>query len=94
SAGLRNTAGNLHSVLQGISHMDNGFRTFVDRGPQSLHAVDDIFADNSDTMIQLLGNMTTVAPLLYLRTPALQALFPSTRGSVLDSVDSIIHDGG
>lgn len=94
SAGLRSTAGNLHSILQGISHMDNGFRTLVDRGPQSLHAVDDIFADNSDTMVQLLGNMTTVAPLLYLRTPALQALFPNTRGSVLDSVDSIIHDGG
>lgn len=94
STGLHNTARNLHNVLQGISQMDSGFRTFVDRGPQPLHALDALLADNSDTMVQLLGNMTTVAPLLYLRTPALQALFPSTRGSVLESVDSIIHDGG
>jgi hypothetical protein len=45
-------------------------------------------------MVQLLGNLTTIAQLSYVRVPALKALFPTTRGSVLDAVDSIVHDGG
>lgn len=94
SDGLGHTARNLHAVLQGVQTMDTGFRTLIDKGQRPLAALDTIFADNSDTMVQLLGNMTTVAPLFYLRVPALKALFPTTRGSVLDSVNSIIHDGG
>ncbi|MCB0937832.1 MAG: MCE family protein, partial [Mycobacterium sp.] len=48
----------------------------------------------SDTMVQLLGDLTTVTELMYLRVPALNALFPSYRGSVMDSLSSIVHDDG
>ena len=42
----------------------------------------------------LRGDLTTVTELMYLRVPALNALFPSYRGSVMDSLSSIIHDDG
>ena len=45
-------------------------------------------------MVQLLGNLTTTSRLLYLRVPALNALFPTYRTSVLDALGSIMHDNG
>jgi len=92
--GLQHTAENLHELLDGVNAMDGGFRLLVDRGSAPFSALDTIIADNSDTMVQLLGNLTTIAQLSYVRVPALKALFPTTRGSVLDAVDSIVHDGG
>ena len=66
--------------------MQDGYRRLTDQTPHTLSAVDNLFADNSDTMVQLLGSMATTSQLLYLRVPALNALFPDYRGSVLDAV--------
>ncbi|WP_438804080.1 MlaD family protein [Mycobacteroides abscessus] len=94
SEGLQSTAANLASTLHGAGRMDNGFRALLNTtGPTTLKEFDQIIHDNSDAMVQLLGNLTTVAPLLHLRLPALNALFPNSRGSLLDAVDSIVHDG-
>ena len=45
-------------------------------------------------MVQLLGNLTTIAKLSYVRVPALNALFPGpdVRGSLLENFQSVIHD--
>ena len=92
--GLRRTSQNLSDILRGANAMDGGFRTLLDRGSKPLGALDKIIADNSDTMVQLLVNLTTIAQLSYVRVPALRALFPTTRGSALEAVSSTIHDGG
>ena len=94
SPGLRHTAGNLRQVLGGVNAMDGGFRTLLDRGRAPMTAMNNLIDDNSDTMVQLLGNLTTIAQLSYVRVPALKALFPTTRGSVIDSLGSVIRDGG
>jgi virulence factor Mce-like protein len=94
NAGLMRTADNLDGILGGVDAMDGGFRTLVDNGTAPLTAVDNLFADNSATMVQLLGNLTTIAQLSYIRVPALKALFPTHRGSVLEAMASIFHDGG
>ncbi|WP_228804705.1 MlaD family protein [Nocardia higoensis] len=92
--GLPGIARNLSSVLGGVSAMDGGFRQLLDSGPGTMAALDTMIADNSPTMVQLLGNLTTIAQLSYLRVPALEALFPNDRGSMLEAVTSMIHDGG
>lgn len=92
--GLRHTSRNLQEILHGINAMDGGFRVLVDGGSAPFTALDKIIADDSHTMVQLLVNLTTIAQLSYIRVPALKALFPTNRGSVLDAVDSAIHDGG
>ncbi|MGB3483249.1 MAG: MlaD family protein [Mycobacterium sp.] len=92
--GLQATAGDLRQVLGGISRMDGGFRRLVDIAPHTLQQIDNIIADNSDTMVALLGNMTTVAQLSYVRVPALKALFPTDRPSVLDGIALVVRDGG
>jgi len=92
--GLRRTAAELKDIMGGVNTMSGGFQTLVKRGGAPLTALDNLIADNSDTMVQLLGNLVTIAQLSYVRVPALQALFPDNRGSVLDSLAGIIHDGG
>jgi virulence factor Mce-like protein len=92
SPGAKRTLENLQSVLHGAGTMDGGFRTLVDRGGGQLGALDNVVSDNSDTMVQLLGNLTTVAQLSYMRVPALKALFPTDRGSVIEALGSIYHD--
>lgn len=92
--GLGDSAKSLGRSLGGIALMDGGFRTLVDRTPGVLGTIDNVFADNSDTMVQLLGNLTTVSELTYVRIPALNALFPSSRGSVLEALSGIIRDQG
>jgi virulence factor Mce-like protein len=92
--GFNRTARNLNDILTGVNKMDGGFRTLVDRGGAPLAALDNIIADNSDTMVQLLGNLTTIAQLSYLRVPALKALFPTYRGSMFDALATTFRDGG
>ncbi|ORA30865.1 MlaD family protein [Mycobacteroides abscessus] len=94
-AKLRETGSNTRDVVAGASRMEGGYRTLVGSGSRPLSALDSVIADNSDTMVQLLGNLTTVAQLSYVRVPALKALFPPVeqRGSVIDAVGSIFHDG-
>lgn len=92
--GLTRTSANLNQVLSGVDRMDGGFRTLVQRGNPQLASVDNLLADNRQSIVALLGNLTTVAPLVYLRIPALQDLWRSDRDSVLDRVSSIFRDGG
>ena len=74
--------------------MDGGFRRLLDTTPHTLAAADNLFSDNSDTMIQLLGNLASVAQLSYVRVPALNALFPTYRGSMLDALSTTMHEHG
>ncbi len=94
--GLRATTINLREIAGGVNRMDGGYRTLVERGAAPLTELDKVIADNSETMVQLLGNLTTIAQLSYVRIPALQALFPppTVRGSLVDALVSAIHDDG
>lgn len=92
--GLRETAADLSGILGGVADSAGGYRTLVDNAPHVLSAVDDVIADNSPTMVALLGNLATVAQLSYLRTPALEALFPDHRGSTIEAIGSALRDGG
>jgi virulence factor Mce-like protein len=94
NTGLAATATELNHTLSGVARMQAGYRRLTEQTPRTLSAVDNLFSDNSDTMVQLLGNMATMSQLLYLRVPALNALFPDYRGSVLDAVSSAFHDNG
>jgi virulence factor Mce-like protein len=92
SPGLQHTSQNLQEILHGVNAMDGGVRTFLDRGSAPLDTLDAIFTDNSDTMVQLLGNLTTISQLTYERIPALRALIAAPRGSALDALRSTLHD--
>ncbi|WP_264992436.1 MlaD family protein, partial [Mycobacterium montefiorense] len=94
NAGLAATATELNRTLSGVARMQAGYRRLTMQTPRALSAVDNLFSDNSDTMVQLLGSMATMSQLLYQRVPALNALFPDYRGSVLDAVASAFHDHG
>jgi virulence factor Mce-like protein len=94
NAGLAATTTELNQTLAGVARMQGGYRRLTEQTPHTLSAVDSLFADNSDTMAQLLGSMATTSQLLYLRVPALNALFADYRGSVLDAVASAFHDHG
>ncbi len=92
--GMKVAAGNFDEVFGGVNRMTGGFRQLTTQGPKTFGAVDTLFEDNSDTMVQLLGDLTTTSEIMYLRVPALKALFPTDRGSLFDSLSSIIHDNG
>jgi phospholipid/cholesterol/gamma-HCH transport system substrate-binding protein len=94
NAGIDVAADNLSETLDGINTMRGGYRRLTDQTPGALQSVDNLFTDNSETMVQLLGSLTTTSQLLYLRVPALNALFPDYRTSVLDAIGSIMHDKG
>ncbi|MEB3064249.1 MlaD family protein [[Mycobacterium] zoologicum] len=92
--GVAATSANLDKVLRGINPMIGGYRQLVDQAPGMLSAVDGLFDDNSDTMVGLLGNLATVAQLFYIRTPALNALFPNYRGSMLEALGTTFREKG
>jgi virulence factor Mce-like protein len=94
SAGLSVASDNLAASFAGITTMRDGYRRLTDQAPGTLTAIDNLFTDNSDTMVTLLGSLTTTSQLLYLRVPALNALFPGYRTSTLDAIGSIMHDKG
>jgi virulence factor Mce-like protein len=94
NAGLAAATTDLNRTLAGVARMQGGYRRLVDQSPRALSSIDNLFSENSDTMVQLLGSMATMSQLLYLRVPALNALFPNYRGSVLDAVASAFHDHG
>lgn len=93
---LRSTSTNLSTTLGGVSSMTAGFEQLVAHTPPLLTALDTILAENSPTMVQLLGNLVTVSQVAYSRIPALnEFFFPQQRaGSALDAVTSAFHDGG
>ncbi len=92
--GLRQTSVDLQHILWGVNKMDGGFRTLVDRGGGQLADVDNLIADNRENMVALLGNLTTLSQLLYVRTPALQDLWRPDHESLLDHISTVFHDGG
>ncbi|OBA82495.1 mammalian cell entry protein [Mycobacterium sp. 1164966.3] len=94
NAGLAAATVGLNRTLAGVASMQAGYRRLTERTPHTLNSVDSLFNDNSETMVQLLGSLATTSQLLYLRVPALNALFPNYRGSVLDAVASAFHDHG
>lgn len=94
NAGIEVASENMDETFQGVNRMREGFRRLTERTPGTLTSVDNLFADNSETMVQLLGSLTTTSQLLYLRVPALHALFPDYRTSVLDAIGSVMHDNG
>ncbi|WP_324193804.1 MlaD family protein [Nocardia blacklockiae] len=93
--GLRATSANLAQTMSGVGAMTGGYGTLVDNAPNTMAAADRIIADNSPTMVQLLGNLTTTAQMAYLHIPALREFFwPQQRtGSTLDAIHSAMHDG-
>jgi virulence factor Mce-like protein len=94
SPGIAVASDNLSESFDGINRMRDGYRRLTDQTPTALTAVDDLFTDNSETMVALLGSMASTSQLLYLRVPALNALFPTYRTSVLDALGSVMHDHG
>lgn len=94
NAGMDVAADNLSESFVGINKMREGYRRLTNEAPDTLSDVDALFIDNSDIMVQLLGNLTTTSRLLYLRVPALNALFPTYRTSVLEAITSTLHDNG
>ena len=84
NAGIDAASDNLSGTFAGINAMRDGYRRLTQQAPETLAHVDNLFADNSDTMVQLLGNLATTSRLLYLRVPALNALF---RTEPLDVVE-------
>lgn len=94
NAGIDVASANLDETFDGVNRMPEGFRTLTNRTPETLASVDNLFTDNSETMVALLGSLAHTSQLLYLRVPALNALFPNYRTSVLDAIGSIMHDNG
>lgn len=92
--GIKAAAADLNQSFTRVNRMLGGYRTLLATAPNTLSGVDNLFADNSGTMVQLLGNLATSTQLLYLRVPALHALFPDYRTSLLDAIGSTFHDGG
>ncbi|BBZ68816.1 putative Mce family protein [Mycolicibacterium insubricum] len=91
--GLDHSARNLKSILTGINAMDGGFRTLMARGEPTLNAIDGLIDDNSDTMVSLLGSLTTIAQLTTVRVPALRQMIAAPRGSALAAIGDTLHDG-
>lgn len=94
NAGLAATSHNVGQLMTGVNKMDRGYRRFVDRTPQVLSSVDNLFDDNSDTMVGLLANLVTTAQIIYVRIPALNAVFPNYRGSTLEALMTTMHEHG
>ena len=92
--GMRHASQNMQSILRGVDSMDGGFRRLVEHGREPLTTLDQIIADNSDTMVKLLGNLTTTGQLMTARMPALNEIFKSTTrsGSSIEDLTSVIHD--
>ncbi|MCH9668619.1 MAG: MlaD family protein [Actinomycetia bacterium] len=94
SPGMGAVARNVSELMTGVNKMDGGYRRFVDEAPGLMSSLDNLFEDNSDTMVGLLGNLASVSQLMYVRVPALNALFPNFRGSALEAIGRTIHDEG
>lgn len=92
--GLSGTSRDLQQILDGVNRMDGGFRTLVDLGGTELDQVDSFIGDNRENVYALLGNLTTLSQIFYLRVPALQNLWRPDHGSLVDRLAGTVHDGG
>ncbi|MFW0785564.1 MlaD family protein [Gordonia sp. CPCC 206044] len=93
---LTEASRDIDRIMTGVSRTPKGFHTLLSRTPPLLRNADAIIADNSPTMVQLLGNLATVTQLAYLRIPALnEFFFPQNRdGSALHALTTTMRDGG
>lgn len=90
--GMKVATDNFNKTFAGVNRMVGGFRELMQAAPKTFNATNNTFTENGDTMAQLLGDLVTTTELMYMRVPALNALFPNYRGSLLDSLSSAIHD--
>ncbi|BBY99398.1 MlaD family protein [Mycolicibacterium fallax] len=94
NAGLKAAANNIDSTMTGADKMRDGYRRLLAQTPATLGQVDAVINDNSDTMVQLLGNTATISQVMYLRVPALNSIWTEYRGSLMDAIGSTMHDSG
>jgi ABC-type transporter Mla subunit MlaD len=66
NAGIAVASDNLSSTFDGVNQMREGFRRLTNQTPGALNSVDNLFADNSDTMVQLLGSLASTSQLPHL----------------------------
>ena len=92
--GMKVASDNFNKTFAGVNRMVGGFRQLMQAAPKTFDATNNAFNDNGDPMASLLGDLVTVSELMYMRVPALNALFPTYRGSLMDSLTSAIHDEG
>jgi virulence factor Mce-like protein len=92
--GMKVASDNFSKSFAGVNRMVGGFRQLMQVAPKTFDTTNALFDDNSEVMGQLLGDLVTTTQLMYMRVPALNALFPTYRGSLFDSLTSIIHDNG
>lgn len=92
--GMKVASDNFNKSFAGVNRMVGGFKTLMQVAPKTFDTTNALFDDNSEVMGQLLGDLVTTTELMYMRVPALNALFPTYRGSLFDSLTSIIHDNG
>ncbi|WP_280362081.1 MlaD family protein [Nocardia wallacei] len=92
--GLTATVAEMNRVASGVESMTDGYATLLGTGPRALQTMDRVIADNSPTMVQLLGNLATVAQMSYAHVPAFQEFFfPQQRdGSAVDAIGKAFHD--
>lgn len=93
--GLQETAAGLDRTITGVEKTSDGFVRLVNIGPQMVRLIDQLVADNSPTMVSLLGSLVSTAQVLQLREPAIRHLFfpVPRRGSAADAIASIFHEG-
>lgn len=92
--GVIRTSRDLNDIMRGTRSMDGGFRVLMDHGERSFTMLDKIIDDNSDTMVQLLGNLATTAQLSSARLPALNEIVNSDRGgSAVEALSGVVRDG-
>ena len=72
--GMKVASANFDQTFSGINKMVGGFRELMRVAPKTFDTTNTLFADNSDTMGQLLGDLVTTTQLMYVRVPALNAV--------------------
>jgi virulence factor Mce-like protein len=91
--GMQVMSHNLAGTLSALGNKDEGVRTLLAKTPDLLKSVDQVIDNNSDTMVQLLGDLATVSQLSRVRVPALDRMFNDDRQPLLDGIRSLMHDG-
>ncbi|MFI6571892.1 MCE family protein [Nocardia fluminea] len=94
--GLGEFAGDAAQLMAGVEAKSGGFVDLLGAAPGTLGALDAVLAQNSPGVVDLLGNLATVADMANSRVPALREFFfPTERaGSTLGNLTAAFHDGG
>ncbi|APE35622.1 mammalian cell entry protein [Nocardia mangyaensis] len=94
--GLGEFAGDAARLMSGVEAKTGGFVDLLGAAPGTLAALDAVMAQNSPAVVDLIGNLGTVADMANSRVPALREFFfPTERaGSTLGNLTAAFHDGG